>query len=40
MNDAPHLVTAAKTWFGKYRGTVVENIDPMQIGRVIAQVTK
>jgi hypothetical protein len=25
-------------YFGKYRGTVVENIDPQQIGRIIAQV--
>src|SRR6201996_2388909 len=25
-------------FYGKYRGLVIENIDPMQIGRVIAQV--
>lgn len=24
--------------FGKYRGTVIENIDPMMLGRIIAQV--
>ena len=28
----------APRYFGKYRGTVVENIDPQQIGRIIAQV--
>jgi uncharacterized protein involved in type VI secretion and phage assembly len=25
-------------YYGKYRGTVIENIDPQQIGRVLAQV--
>jgi hypothetical protein len=25
-------------YYGKYRGTVIENIDPEQIGRVIAMV--
>ena len=25
-------------FFGKYRGTVIENIDPMMLGRIIAQV--
>lgn len=25
-------------YFGKYRGTVVENVDPMQMGRIQAQV--
>ena len=28
----------AKRYFGKYRGLVLENIDPEQIGRVIVQV--
>jgi uncharacterized protein involved in type VI secretion and phage assembly len=28
----------APRYFGKYRGVVVENIDPEQIGRIIAQV--
>ena len=28
----------APRYFGKYRGMVVENIDPQQIGRIIAQV--
>jgi hypothetical protein len=27
-----------KRFYGKYRGLVVENIDPMQIGRILAQV--
>jgi hypothetical protein len=25
-------------YYGKYRGTVLENVDPLQIGRIIAQV--
>jgi hypothetical protein len=25
-------------FFGKYRGTVINNIDPMQLGRIMAQV--
>jgi Type VI secretion system/phage-baseplate injector OB domain len=31
-------VETEKRFFGKYRGLVVENTDPLQIGRVIAQV--
>jgi len=27
-----------KRYYGKYRGTVIENIDPLQIGRVLVQV--
>ena len=27
-----------KRYYGKYRGTVLMNIDPMQIGRIMAQV--
>jgi len=27
-----------KKFFGKYRGTVVNNIDPLQIGRILASV--
>src|SRR5580698_785096 len=27
-----------KRFFGKYRGLVIENVDPMQIGRIKAQV--
>jgi len=30
--------TAAHRYFGKYRGTVVNNVDPMQIGRIQAIV--
>lgn len=26
-----------KTYFGKYRGTVLNNVDPMQTGRILAQ---
>jgi uncharacterized protein involved in type VI secretion and phage assembly len=29
---------AAKTFYGKYRGTVVNNVDPMQIGRIQVMV--
>ncbi len=28
----------SKTFYGKYRGTVVNNLDPMQIGRIQAMV--
>jgi uncharacterized protein involved in type VI secretion and phage assembly len=31
-------VVAAKRYLGKYRGTVVANVDPMQIGRIMALV--
>ena len=35
----PHPIDPTPTrYYGKYRGTVVENIDPMQIGRIMAQV--
>ena len=27
-----------KRYYGKYRGTVTENIDPLQMGRIMAQV--
>ena len=27
-----------KRFFGKYRGLVIENLDPLQIGRILAQV--
>ncbi len=26
------------TWFGKYRGLVIDNVDPMQTGRLMVQV--
>ena len=29
---------SAHTYFGKYRGTVINNIDPMQRGRLLVQV--
>ena len=29
---------ASEKFFGKYRGTVINNIDPMQQGRIMAQV--
>jgi hypothetical protein len=28
----------AKRYYGKYRGLVLDNIDPLQIGRILAQV--
>lgn len=28
----------AEKYYGKYRGTVIQNVDPMQIGRVMVQV--
>jgi hypothetical protein len=37
----PHPVpqaTVTKHYYGKYRGTVVENVDPLQLGRIIATV--
>jgi hypothetical protein len=32
------LPAGSKRFYGKYRGLVIENIDPLQIGRVLAQV--
>jgi hypothetical protein len=34
MNEAPVL----QRYYGKYRGTVLNNVDPMQIGRIMAIV--
>jgi uncharacterized protein involved in type VI secretion and phage assembly len=31
-------MSAAKQYFGKYRGTVINNVDPLQIGRILAMV--
>jgi uncharacterized protein involved in type VI secretion and phage assembly len=31
-------MSSAKRYYGKYRGMVLNNIDPMQIGRVLVQV--
>jgi hypothetical protein len=39
MSSSPIGGAGAKErFFGKYRGLVIENIDPLQIGRVLAQV--
>jgi hypothetical protein len=39
MSAAPPVTNPVATkYYGKYRGTVLNNIDPMQIGRVLAQV--
>ena len=40
MTLNPILVTkpAPKQYFGKYRGVVLNNIDPMMTGRIIAHV--
>jgi uncharacterized protein involved in type VI secretion and phage assembly len=40
-NSEPNLATETdlpKRYFGKYRGTVINNIDPMQMGRIQAIV--
>lgn len=29
----------AKRYYGKYRGLVIDNIDPLQMGRILAQVS-
>lgn len=29
----------SKQYFGKYRGLVLNNLDPMQLGRILAQVS-
>ncbi len=34
----PVPIPAPALYFGKYRGVVLENVDPQQIGRVIVQV--
>lgn len=31
-------MSPAKKFYGKYRGTVINNIDPLQIGRILASV--
>ena len=41
MNDTTEerdIATCGKLYFGKYRGTVINNIDPMQMGRIQALV--
>jgi uncharacterized protein involved in type VI secretion and phage assembly len=37
INTPPHAGTPA-SFFGKYRGVVVQNIDPQQLGRILVQV--
>jgi len=37
-NDKRDIATCGKLYFGKYRGTVMNNIDPMQMGRIQALV--
>jgi hypothetical protein len=32
------ILEPTKLYYGKYRGLVIENIDPLQIGRILAQV--
>ena len=34
----PQPGTTPKQYFGKYRGLVLNNVDPMQIGRIMAQI--
>jgi Type VI secretion system/phage-baseplate injector OB domain len=39
MSNRPSRSTASpRRYYGKYRGLVLANIDPLQIGRIIAQV--
>jgi uncharacterized protein involved in type VI secretion and phage assembly len=33
-----HETNGDKRYYGKYRGTVINNIDPMQLGRLLVQV--
>ena len=37
MSTTP-IPAAPQRYYGKYRGTVIFNIDPLQIGRIMAQV--
>lgn len=38
MNDKRDIGTCEKPYFGKYRGTVINNVDPMFMGRIMAKV--
>jgi hypothetical protein len=38
MPIQPIQPVAPKQYFGKYRGIVLDNIDPLQLGRILAQV--
>jgi hypothetical protein len=37
-DESPNGTGASRRYYGKYRGLVVENIDPEQVGRVLVQV--
>jgi len=39
LSSANAPTVGARQFFGKYRGIVVENIDPMQIGRILVSVS-
>lgn len=34
----PEMGSEEKQFYGKYRGTVINNVDPMQMGRIMAMV--
>ena len=36
--SSPSTDSVPKRFYGKFRGLVIENIDPMQMGRIMAQV--
>jgi uncharacterized protein involved in type VI secretion and phage assembly len=38
MNEKRNIGTCDKLYFGKHRGTVINNLDPMQMGRIQALV--
>lgn len=38
MNTSPSAGDSPKRFYGKFRGLVIENVDPQQIGRVLVQV--
>jgi uncharacterized protein involved in type VI secretion and phage assembly len=38
MNDKRDVATCGKLYFGKYRGTVIDNLDPERRGRIQALV--
>jgi hypothetical protein len=38
MNQAAHGIDRPRRFYGKYRGTVINNIDPLQKGRLLVQV--
>jgi hypothetical protein len=36
--STPPITAPAQRFYGKFRGTVIDNIDPLQTGRIMAQV--